>query len=38
MSGPPGAGKTLLARCTPTIPPNMVIDETLEVTNILWHI
>jgi magnesium chelatase family protein len=38
MSGPPGAGKTLLARCTPTILPNMVIDEMLEVTNILWHI
>lgn len=38
MSGPPGAGKTLLARCTPTILPNMVIDEMLEVTNIPWHI
>jgi len=34
MSGPPGAGKTLLARCTPTILPNMVIDEMLEVTKI----
>jgi magnesium chelatase family protein len=34
MSGPPGAGKTLLARCTPTILPNMVIEEMLEVTKI----
>jgi len=31
-------GKTLLARCTPTILPNMVIGEMLEITNILWLI
>jgi predicted ATPase with chaperone activity len=30
-----GAGKVILARCTPTILPNMVISEMLEVTNIL---
>src|ERR671938_1375097 len=34
MSGPPGAGKTLLARCTPTILPTMTIEEMLEVTKI----
>jgi magnesium chelatase family protein len=34
MSGPPGAGKTLLARCTPTILPGMVTAEMLEVTRI----
>ncbi|MGA7732442.1 MAG: YifB family Mg chelatase-like AAA ATPase [Chloroflexia bacterium] len=34
MSGPPGAGKTLLARCTPTILPAMVPEEMLEVTKI----
>src|SRR5829696_1398475 len=34
MSGPPGAGKTLLARCMPTILPSMVADEMLEVTKI----
>ena len=32
MSGPPGSGKTLLARCTPTILPAMVPQEMLEVT------
>ena len=31
-------GKTLLAHCTPTILPNMVIGEMLEITNILWRI
>lgn len=34
MSGPPGSGKTLLARSTPSILPRMVIDEALEVTKI----
>ena len=34
MSGPPGSGKTLLARSTPSILPRMVIDESLEVTKI----
>ena len=34
MKGPPGAGKTLLARATPSILPRMTIDESLEVTKI----
>jgi magnesium chelatase family protein len=34
MSGPPGSGKTLLARATPSILPRMVIEEALEVTKI----
>lgn len=34
MSGPPGAGKTLLARSVPSILPRMGIDEALEVTKI----
>ena len=34
MQGPPGSGKTLLARCTPTILPSMTTDEMLEVTKI----
>ena len=34
MAGPPGAGKTLLARAVPTILPAMTIDESLEVTKI----
>jgi magnesium chelatase family protein len=34
MVGPPGAGKTLLARATPTILPPLTTDEALEVTKI----
>jgi magnesium chelatase family protein len=34
MSGPPGSGKTLLARITPSILPRMTIDEALDVTRI----
>ena len=34
MSGPPGSGKTLLARTTPSILPRMVIEEALDVTKI----
>jgi magnesium chelatase family protein len=34
MIGPPGAGKTLLARSMPGILPRMTLDEALEVTRI----
>ncbi|MDA3839623.1 MAG: YifB family Mg chelatase-like AAA ATPase [Patescibacteria group bacterium] len=34
MSGPPGSGKTLLARTIPSILPEMTNDEALEVTKI----
>ncbi|MCL4560542.1 MAG: YifB family Mg chelatase-like AAA ATPase [Chloroflexi bacterium] len=34
MVGPPGAGKTLLARALPAILPTMTIDEALDVTRI----
>jgi magnesium chelatase family protein len=34
MVGPPGSGKTLLARAMPTILPRMTADEALEVTKI----
>ena len=34
MVGPPGAGKTLLARAVPGILPHMSIDEALDVTRI----
>jgi len=32
MTGPPGAGKTMLARCLPTILPSLTMEEALEVT------
>ena len=34
MIGPPGAGKTLLARALPSILPKMTIEEELDVTRI----
>jgi magnesium chelatase family protein len=34
MTGPPGSGKTLLARTMPSILPKMTQEETLEVTKI----
>ena len=34
MIGPPGGGKTMLARCLPTILPEMTLDEALETTKI----
>jgi len=34
MIGPPGAGKTLLARSLPSILPNLTLEEALEVTRI----
>jgi magnesium chelatase family protein len=34
MTGPPGAGKTLLARAVPGILPKMTIEEALDVTRI----
>jgi magnesium chelatase family protein len=34
MVGPPGAGKTLVARALPCILPKMTIDEALDVTRI----
>jgi magnesium chelatase family protein len=34
MSGPPGSGKTLLARSLPSILPQMTSEESLEVTKI----
>jgi magnesium chelatase family protein len=34
MVGPPGAGKTLLARGIPSILPRMTIDEALDVTRV----
>ncbi len=34
LVGPPGAGKTMLARCIPTIMPDMTFEESLEVTKI----
>lgn len=34
MIGPPGSGKTLLARALPAVLPHMTIDEALDVTRI----
>src|SRR5260370_39061593 len=34
MSGPPGSGKTLLARTLPSILPPLALGEALEVTKI----
>ena len=34
MTGPPGSGKTLLARSVPSILPRMTIEEALEATKI----
>jgi len=34
MSGPPGSGKTLLAKSLPSILPSMTPDEALDVTTI----
>ena len=34
MSGPPGAGKTLLARSMPSILPRLILGEALDVTRV----
>lgn len=34
LIGPPGAGKTMLAKCFPSILPNLTFEESLEVTKI----
>ena len=34
MAGPPGAGKTLLARALPSILPRLTLDEALDVTRV----
>ncbi len=34
MTGPPGSGKTLLAKCMPTILPPLTLSESLETTRV----
>ncbi len=34
MVGPPGAGKTMIARCIPSVMPDMTFEEALETTKI----
>ena len=34
MVGPPGAGKTMIAKCVPSIMPDLTFDEALEITKI----
>lgn len=34
MTGPPGSGKTMLARCLPSLLPDMTREESLETTRI----
>jgi magnesium chelatase family protein len=34
MSGPPGAGKTMIARCLPGLLPPLTLDEALEVAQV----
>ncbi|HOK81290.1 MAG: YifB family Mg chelatase-like AAA ATPase [Clostridiales bacterium] len=34
LCGPPGAGKTMLAKCVPTIMPDMTFGEAIETTKI----
>ncbi len=34
MVGPPGTGKTMLARCLPSIMPDLTFEEALEITKI----
>lgn len=34
LAGPPGAGKTMLARCLPSVMPDLTFEEALEITKI----
>ncbi len=34
MVGPPGAGKTMIAKCVPSIMPDLTFEEALEITKI----